>query len=227
MTAPAGPRAVLLDALGTLVTFEDPAPALRAGLAEAGVEVSADRARDAVRAEIGYYRAHHGAAGDAAALAELRRGCARVVRDELALELPVDDLVPVVVGAFRFSTFPEVPRVLDALRADGHALAVVSNWDVSLHEVLESTGLASRVDAVVVSAEIGTAKPDPEPFRRALAALGAAPDEALHAGDSIEEDVAGARAAGIRAVLVARNGDAPPEGVEAVSSLDGVLSLVA
>lgn len=219
-------RAVLLDALGTLVDFEDPSPALRAGLAEAGVEVSPERARAAVNAEIAFYRAHHGAAGDATTLAELRRGCARVVRDELALDLPADELVPIVVGAFRFSTFPEVPRVLDALRAGGHALAVVSNWDVSLHEVLDSTGLASRVDAVVVSAEIGVAKPDPEPFRRALAALGAGPGDALHAGDRVDEDVAGARAAGVRAVLVARDGATAPDGVECVSSLDGVLRLL-
>jgi putative hydrolase of the HAD superfamily len=222
--------AVLLDALGTLVDFEDPVPALRAGLADAGVEVDADAARRAVRAEIAYYRTHHGAAGDAAALADLRRACAAVVRDELGVEMPVDDLVPIVVDAFRFSAFPEVPRVLDALRAQGHALAVVSNWDVSLHEVLERTGLAPRFDAVVVSAEIGAAKPDPEPFRRALAALGADAADALHAGDQVDEDVAGARNAGVRPVLVVRGRPTrptAPDGVEAVASLDGILSLLA
>jgi len=220
-------QAVLLDALGTLVDFEDPAPGLRAGLAEAGVEVSADAARAAVRAEIAFYRAHHGAAGDAAALAELRRGCARVVRDELGLAVGLDELVPIVVGAFRFAAYPEVPRVLDALRERGHRLAVVSNWDVSLHEVLERTGLARRFEAVVVSAEIGAAKPEPEPFRRALQALGTAPEEALHAGDRLDEDVAGARAAGVRPVLVSRDGAPAPEGVECVASLDGLLRLVA
>ena len=220
-------RAVLLDALGTLVDFEDPVPALRAALREAGVEVGEDAARRAVRAEIAFYRAHHGTAGDDASLAELRRGCALVVRDELGVGLAVDDLVPIVVDAFRFSAFPEVPRVLDALRAQGHALAVVSNWDVSLHEVLDRTGLAPRFDAVVVSAEIGTAKPDPEPFRRALAALGADAADALHAGDRLDDDVAGARNAGVRAVLVARAGEPVPDGVEAVSSLDGILGLLA
>jgi putative hydrolase of the HAD superfamily len=220
--------AVLLDALGTLVDFEDPAPRLRAGLAELGVEVEPDRARAAVRAEIAAYRAWHGEAGDAAALAELRRRCAGVVRDELGLEaLALDDLVEVVVGSFRFSAYPEVPRVLDALRSRGHALAVVSNWDVSLHEVLERTGLAPRLDAVVVSAEIGVAKPDPEPFRIALERLGAAAADALHAGDRLDEDVAGARAAGVRPVLVARDGASPPDGVVAVASLDGVLELLA
>jgi len=218
--------AVLLDALGTLLWFEDPAPLLRGALAERGLEVSEEAARAAVRAEIAVYRREHGAAGDAASLAALRRRCAEVVRDALALEdVPLDDLVPAVVGSFRFQPFGEVPAVLEALRARGHALAVVSNWDVSLHEVLERTGLAARVDAVVVSAELGAAKPDPLPFRRALELLGADASDALHAGDQLDEDVAGARAAGVTPVLVARDGAPEPPGVTTVRSLEGLLDL--
>jgi putative hydrolase of the HAD superfamily len=219
-------RAILLDALGTLVDFEDPAPLLRAALRERhGVEVTLEAARVAVRAEIAVYRREHGAAGDAASLAALHRRCAAVLRDALppaAHALDPEDLVPALLDSFRFAAFAEVPATLDALRGRGHALAVVSNWDVSLHDVLARTGLAARLDAVVVSAEIGAAKPDPEPFHRALAALGAEPSDALHAGDRMDEDVAGARAAGVEAVLVARDGVAP-EGVAAIRSLDGLL----
>ena len=224
--------AFLLDALGTLLTFEDPAPRLRRALAERhGVEVDEPLARKAVLAEIATYRREHGAAGDAAALADLRRTCARVVREALgppAAHLDVDELVPTIVDAFAFAPFPEVPSVLDTLRARGHALAVVSNWDVSLHEVLGRTGLASRLDAVVVSAELGAAKPDPAPFARALALVGTPAADAVHAGDSLDEDVAGARAAGVRPVLVARGDDRPPapvDGVTVVRSLEGLLDL--
>ena len=218
--------AVLLDALGTLVDFEDPAPLLRAALAERhGIEVSPERARAAVRAEIGFYRREHDMAVDRASLAELRRRCASVVRDALGIDTGLDALTPTVVDAFRFTPFPEVPAVLAALRARGHALAVVSNWDVSLHDVLEQTGLRPSFDAVVVSAELGVAKPDPEPFRRALAALGAGAGDALHAGDRLDEDVAGARAAGVTPVLVDRTGGAPADGVAVVSSLEGLLTL--
>ena len=222
-------RAILLDALGTLVRFEDPAPLLRSALSERhGVEVGLEDARAAVRAEIAAYRRLHGQAGDAAALAVLRRTCATVVRDTLgapAAALGADELVPTLVDCFRFAPFPEVHGVLDTLRARGHALAVVSNWDVSLHDVLERVGLAARLDAVVISAELGIAKPDPAPFWRALELLGASAAGALHAGDQLDEDVAGARTAGVRPVLVARDGASPPPGVAVVRTLEGLLDL--
>ena len=114
--------------------------------------------------------------------------------------------------------------MLERLRAGGARLAVVSNWDVSLHDVLERTAPARRcVDAVVISAELGVAKPDPAIFRAALERLGASAAEAIHVGDSVEADVAGARAAGLEAVLVARNGAQAPAGVRVVASLDGLL----
>ena len=83
---------------------------------------------------------------------------------------------------------------------------VVSNWDHSLHERLAETGLAALVDAAVASAEVGHAKPERAIFEHALELAGAEPAEALHAGDSPDEDVGGALAAGLRAVLVARAG---------------------
>jgi phosphoglycolate phosphatase-like HAD superfamily hydrolase len=74
-----------------------------------------------------------------------------------------------------------------------------SNWDVSLHEQLERTGLTPLLDGALSSAEVGAPKPDPEIFARALALAGASPEEALHVGDDVEADVGGALAAGLRA----------------------------
>jgi HAD superfamily hydrolase (TIGR01509 family) len=59
---------------------------------------------------------------------------------------------------------------------------------------------------VVTSAGAGARKPDPEIFRRALELAGCAPEEALHVGDTPEEDAAGARAAGITPLLIDRSG---------------------
>ncbi|HEX5618895.1 MAG TPA: HAD-IA family hydrolase, partial [Solirubrobacteraceae bacterium] len=97
---------------------------------------------------------------------------------------------------------------------------VVSNWDFSLHERLEETGVAALVDGAVASAELGHAKPDGAIFAHALELAGADADAALHAGDSPDADVAGALAAGLRAVLVARDGTPPaPAGVPVINSL--------
>jgi putative hydrolase of the HAD superfamily len=213
------PATVLLDALGTLVELERPWPYLVDELAARGVVVGEDAARAAMLAEMSYYRAHHDEAVDWQSLKDLRRRCAAVVQEQLQTSLPLDDVLDALLGAIRFRAYPEVPGVLARLRAGGARLAVVSNWDVSLHDVLERTGLRPLVDAVVISAELGVAKPDPAIFRAALDRLGAPADGAVHVGDSLEHDVAGARAAGLEAVLVARNGAPVPEGVRAVRSL--------
>jgi putative hydrolase of the HAD superfamily len=104
------------------------------------------------------------------------------------------------------------------LRADGHALVVVSNWDCALPDWLRGVGVLELVDAVVTSAEVGFAKPDARVFGRALELTGAGADQAIHVGDSPDNDVEGARAAGIRAVLLRRDGE-PSPGVESIRSL--------
>jgi putative hydrolase of the HAD superfamily len=217
------PSTVLLDALGTLVALETPWPRLTRELAARGVVVGEEQARTAMLAEMAYYRAHHDEAKDWAGLKDLRRRCAGVVQETLQTPLPLPDVEEALLAAIRFDAYPEVPAVLEALRAGGARLAVVSNWDVSLHDVLERTGVRPLVDAVVISAELGAAKPDPAIFRAALGRLGAGAQGALHVGDSVEHDVAGARAAGLEAVLVVRDGAAAPDGVRAIASLEGLL----
>jgi putative hydrolase of the HAD superfamily len=232
----APPRAVLFDAMGTLLSFEPPAPLLRAQLAERlGADVGDEPARAAIRAEIGYYRAHLDEGRDAASLAALRRRCAEAMRPCLpppAATAPTELLLDALLAALRFVAYPDAAPALRRLRAAGIRLVVVSNWDVSLHEALARTGLAALVDGAISSAEAGAAKPDPAIFRCALALAGApgdpvAPADALHAGDSPEHDVAGARAAGITPVLVARDGAPPPAGVRAVADLTALRDLLA
>jgi putative hydrolase of the HAD superfamily len=210
-------RAVLLDALGTLMTFEPPAPHLRAAIRERhGIEVSEAVAAAAMKAEIAYYRAHLHEGCDPAALRDLRVRCAAAMAPVLGFDPGVDTLL----AALRFRAYPDAAPALAELRAGGLRIVVVSNWDASLHERLDETGLASLVDGAVASAELGHAKPEPEIFTRALELAGAPPEAALHAGDTLEADVAGALNAGLRAVLVARNGPAAaPPGVPVVGAL--------
>ena len=103
-----------------------------------------------------------------------------------------------------FKPFPEVEGQLRRLHEAGFALAVVSNWDISLHRILSNTGLAGYFDFIVASLEEGFEKPDPEIFRITLARAGVGPDAAVHIGDLIEDDVNGAHAAGMRALLLDR-----------------------
>jgi len=231
-------RVITLDALGTLVALDDPVPRLVAGLADRGAAVDAAQAAAALAEEIAFYRAGHDAAVDAVTLALLRARCAEVLRAGLERAgarvdaVGADAMVEVLLGALRFTPYPEVPAALAELRAAGHRLVVVSNWDVSLHDMLRTTGLGVLVDAAISSAEAGVRKPDPAIFRRALALAGAAAHgdrPALHAGDSLELDVAGARAAGLAAVLIARDGvpAGVPGDVVVLGSLDGLAELAA
>ena len=129
-------------------------------------------------------------------------------------------LTATLLEAIRFEPFPDAVPALRALRAAGLKLVAASNWDVSLHEQLDRTGLSGLLDGALSSAEVGAPKPDPEIFVRALALAGAQPDEAWHVGDDVEADVGGARAAGLEPVLIDRGGSlhAPP-GVRRIASL--------
>ncbi len=101
---------------------------------------------------------------------------------------------------------------------------MVSNWDVSLHERLEETGLAPLVDGAVASAEVGSAKPDGAIFRAALELAGVEAADAWHVGDTPEADVEGARAAGLRPVLIARA--APPRALTGVLTVGSLAELI-
>ena len=154
-----------------------------------------------------YYRAHCLAAGDPASLAQLRAECSAVVAAQLGgavARLERAALTRTLLDALRFAAYPDVTPALAALRRRGARLVVVSNWDISLHEALAASGLTGLVDGVVCSAEFGQAKPAPGIFAAALELAGVTAGQAIHVGDSYEEDVVGARAVGIEPVLLAR-----------------------
>src|SRR5215207_1826342 len=187
--------AILLDAMGTLVHLDEPVPRLRAALAEhAGLDVDLPTAAAALKAEIAFYRANLHTAVDGPSLDALRARCAAAMRPALPPGPTDEQLTVALLAGIRFAPYPEVPATLAALRAAGWALVVVSNWDVSLDEVLAETGLRALVDGVVTS---------------------------------VVADVGGAREAGIRAVLVDRDGDVDaPVGVPVIAELDELAPLV-
>ncbi len=136
-------------------------------------------------------------------------------------------LTDALLSSLHFDPYPDARPALLRARAAGAGgvrIIVVSNWDVSLADVLERIGLAPLVDGVVTSAAVGAAKPAPAIFAHALSLAGVSAEQARHVGDSLEEDVRGALACGIPAVLLRRdaNGEhaAPaPRGVTTIAGL--------
>ena len=102
-----------------------------------------------------------------------------------------------------FALDPAAPPLLETLKQQGFALAVVSNWAGDLEEHLAEAGLLMYFDVVADSHWVGHRKPEPEIFWWALERLRIEPAEAVHVGDSFGPDVHGAQAAGLGgAVLV-------------------------
>ena len=99
--------------------------------------------------------------------------------------------------------YDDVSPWLETWHGRGLALAVVSNFDSRLPGLLEDLGLARWLQTVVVSSQAGAAKPSPKPFQLALEQLQLPPEQAWHVGDS-PDDRLGAQAAGVRCVLVQR-----------------------
>ena len=225
------PEALLLDALGTLIALEPPAARLQQTLLRRyGLSVSDRDAERAISAEITYYRSHFDEGRDFSTVAALRRRCAEAMGAALPSEARVgldsDALVSVLLESLEFSVFDDVRPALDAFRDRDLRLVVVSNWDASLVDVLDRLRLAPLLDGIVTSAAVGARKPAAAIFQRALRVAQVGPDRAVHVGDSLFEDVEGARAAGIASILLRRDGGPGPRGVRTVPSLTELVAAI-
>jgi putative hydrolase of the HAD superfamily len=189
--------AVTVDGFGTLVELEDPVQPLAEALEARGVRRPLRDVAEAFADEAAYYRPRSHLARDGNKLEQLRRDCVTVFLDALGAPLDPDSFVDAFMDALVFRPAEGAVKALGVLRERKLKLAVVSNWDCSLPERLETLGLAELFDTIVPSAEAGVPKPDPAPFRIALERIGAAPERALHIGDE-PTDQEGARAAGMR-----------------------------
>ena len=138
----------------------------------------------------------------------------------------LDDLYAAFSDAEVWKVFPETTKTLTSLRNAGTHLAVISNWDHRLPDILENLGLDGYFDVVTVSAIEGVEKPSPEIFLRTLDRLGISAEEAIHIGDSPLEDYSGAEGAGLGAALIDRHNLFAEEPYRCISSLDEILDLI-
>ncbi len=215
------PSALLLDLDGTLVNTPE---ANRAGIAaaagealsRAGIPAAEWRAANAQAFTFVWATAEQAWLGGQASSEDVSAG----VYQHTLLSVGADlSLVPHLVRAHQralsdaLAAYDDVPSVLSAASANGVRLAVITNGPSILQRhTLAATGLAHRLDAIIIAAELGVSKPDKRIFDAALAAIGTRPDRAWHVGDSLTHDVAGAQAAGIRAIWINRDRRPIPDG---------------
>jgi HAD superfamily hydrolase (TIGR01549 family) len=98
--------------------------------------------------------------------------------------------------------YPDAEDCLRQLRSDGWQVVVAGNQPAAFQRVVEQLGLP--VDLISSSGELGVAKPDPAFYEAVAARAGAATSECVHVGDRVDNDVVGARAAGMTPVHVVR-----------------------
>src|SRR5262245_36490740 len=121
---------------------------------------------------------------------------------------------------------PDVVPALEAMRARGLQLVVVSHANGTLLWHMDRLGMTERFDCILDSADEGVEKPDPRFFEIALARSGARKDTTIHVGDLYHVDVIGARNAGLRGVLLDEADLRPDADCPRVRSLDELVAAI-
>lgn len=203
------PKAISFDAHGTLIDSRyDPVRLLTEVLEESSLH-----GRDVTTYPSLFRRRHpdyleavrdHGAEG--------RRRFWRSFIQEL-LDIPIATASEIADEAERrtfqptagiWALYSDVMPILDRLREEKVRLVVVSNWDDTIHDVLEMLGISERFEFVLSSLEVGYEKPDPRIFAVAVRRLGYEPYQIAHVGDNPKDDVMGARFAGMFPIYLDR-----------------------
>lgn len=227
---------VYFDAVGTLFRLRGSVGGLYAAVARRhGVEA------DAAAVEAGFHRALHAAPPlcfPGAAPGEVERleraWWREIVTQSFAGMGPFtafDNFFAELYELFRTAAAweleAETAPALAGLRRAGARLAVVSDMDGRLPDVLAALGIAAAFETVVLTSHTGARKHDGELFRRALGATGARPEAVAHVGDNVTADIAGAQAAGITPIHFdpqARGGT--PPGVATVHRLGDLVRVL-
>lgn len=170
---------------------------------------------------------HRAASADEGAFRALREGLhvarlrgAGVDADEGTLAGVARRIADLEGEPDHYRLFDDALPALERLARAGVPAVIVSNHVWRLPEIVVGLGCGARVEGVLTSARVGVRKPHPEIFRAALRLTGTAPGETLMVGDSLRDDVEGARGVGMQGALIDRRGRAgAPEGTALLRSL--------
>ena len=227
-------RAVLFDAGGTLLR-PHPSQEEVTGrvIAEAGVRVDAEALADAIRHASAVVFGSHGRSADRWTSEVAIRGVWQEYYELVLTRLGLrwdPELGARIYDAFgaaeSWALFDDVAPTLEALRARGLRLGIVSDWGTALVPILHAIGLSAHFGVAVVSAYAGVAKPDRDVFAYALSRIGVGADEAIYVGDVYLADVLGARGAGVEPILIDRAGRYGFVDCAVVRSLTEIVPLV-
>ena len=225
-------KAVFFDAAGTLIkTVRKVGESYAAIAAKHGLEISPSELNGR------FHIAFHGAAplafphSESAAIDVLERQWWKTLVRKVfepwepfqRFDVFFDELFDYFSQPQAWSLFPEVSETVSALKDRRMALAVISNFDSRLIRILDGLGASAWFDEIYVSSRVGHAKPDRRIFEAALRRYGLAAANAAHVGDSEENDLRGADAAGLRGILIDRAGSGASNNGRRIADLREIL----
>jgi putative hydrolase of the HAD superfamily len=121
--------------------------------------------------------------------------------------------------------FDDTVPTLDALKARGYRLGIISNWDYRLFSIVKQLGLSDYFEVVIASSAVGCSKPGAKIFEAAWTAMKVKPEQCMHIGDSAADDYEGAQKAGLTPVLIDRSARAY-NGITRMTSLTELTGLL-
>lgn len=222
-------QALFFD-IGDTLVFDDPPLPTRLALAARSVGQPLDKVRfpAAFRAGEVYAVSRYleGIPWDAPEA--MREGVARVWR---AMDRPPPDdsqwqalAAAFVAVPFTRCVHPGALTLLHELKQRGFTVGAISDWETTLPDLLNALGIMPYLDTLAVSAIVGVTKPHPRLFHAALHQANVPAAASLHIGDWYELDVAGARAAGMQALLFDHQGRRPDADCLRITAFDALAS---
>lgn len=216
------PRAIFLDFYGTVVEEDGKQ------IGQVCDEIAAASSKSVTKKEVSSYWAKsfskicyssHGITFKSEG--KLEKASLEEVMQHFDADLDSDRLVQSIYDYWTHPTiFPESREVIDKCEVP---ICLVSNIDnADLASALKHTNLS--FDPIITSEDCKAYKPRPEPFEKALAAMGLSNHEVLHVGDSLSSDIRGARAMGIPVLWINRKGREVPPGDESPDYISAFLT---
>lgn len=210
---PAGTKAILLDAGGTLFhPFPSVGHYYSIVAAKHGCHVGVEEVEAAFRCvwsehdKIGDLRSHSNEKIEKEFWRKIVAAVFKDFKGLRAFDPFFDELHDLFAEPAVWRLYPEVEMVLRSLKERKFIIGMVSNWDSRLLKLCKGLGIDGYFDFKVISAVFGAAKPDPKIFKEALKQANVRAEEAVHVGDSLEDDIRGAHLADIKAIWLDRSG---------------------